>query len=149
MSTIRVEEAVDIRRPVDEVFGYVSDPSNHPQWSGTVVDVQTDAAGAGGVGSRFTAHQKFLGRKFEVPYEVTTAERGRRYAYRAVGGPIEPTLTFDVEGLSPDSTRLTMRVEGDAGTFFGLVGPVLEKAIGRQVRNDLETAKDMLEHEQQ
>jgi hypothetical protein len=38
-----------------------------------------------------------------------------------------------------------MRDEGEPGGFFGLVGPVLQRALRRQMRTYLEDLKDMLE----
>lgn len=46
---------------------------------------------------------------------------------------------------STAGTRVTATFDGNAGTFFSLVGPILERAVRRQVRSDLETVKDLLE----
>jgi hypothetical protein len=40
---------------------------------------------------------------------------------------------------------LTRAVEGEPGGFFKLADPLIERALKRQVRNDLETLKDLLE----
>jgi hypothetical protein len=55
-------------------------------------------------------------------------------------------LTF-THVLEPSAagTRLTYTAEGEPGTFFSLVGPLFEKAAQRQLRNDLETLKDLVE----
>jgi uncharacterized membrane protein len=37
---IRVEESVEISRPVEEVFSYTSNPENFPQWAATVKEVR-------------------------------------------------------------------------------------------------------------
>ena len=138
MSTIKVEETVEIGRPVEEVFAYVADPENLATWSGVVLEVRKDG------GDRFTLVQKFLGRRFESPCEVITSEPNRRYAFRSTGGPIPLTFTFTCEP-SGAGTRLTEVGEGEPGTFFTLVGPLFEKAAKRQVRHDLDTLKDLLE----
>jgi hypothetical protein len=40
---------------------------------------------------------------------------------------------------------LTMVVEGEPGGFFRLAEPLIQRAVKRQFRADLETLKDMLE----
>lgn len=138
MSTIKVEETVEIDRPVNEVFAYVADPENLATWTGIVLEVRKDG------GDRFTVVQKFLGRRFETPCEVTASEPNRRYVYRSVGGPIPYTFSYTLEP-SGAGTRFTNTGEGEPGNFFRLVGPVFEKAAKRQMRHDLDTLKDLLE----
>ena len=144
MSTVRVEESVEIARAVGDVFTYVTDAANFPEWAGVVVDVSTDVSGPLKVGDTFTLAQKFLGRRFESRCETTASEPDQRFAYRTTGGPFPFTFdhTFEPSTLG---TRLTVTAEGEPGTFFGLVGPLFEKAGRRQVRNDLETLKDIME----
>ncbi len=138
MSTIKVEETVEIGRPAEEVFAYVTDPENLATWAGVVVEVRKDG------GDRFTLVQKFLGRRFETPCEVVVSEPNRRFVYRSTGGPIPLTFTCTLEP-SGTGTHFTQEGEGEPGSFFGLVGPLFERAAKRQVRHDVETLKDVLE----
>lgn len=39
---MRVEESVEINRPVEEVFSYASDPEHFPGWSGIILEVQKE-----------------------------------------------------------------------------------------------------------
>jgi uncharacterized membrane protein len=146
---IRVEESVEINRPVEEVFSYTSNPENFPQWAATVREVRQDLPGEGPLnreGERFTAMQRALGRRFEAPFEVIDYEPNRRYAHRSTEGhPVLVTMAFAYEPVSPERTRFTPRIEAEPGGFFGLVGPVLERAIRRQMRTNLATLKDLLE----
>ncbi len=138
MSKIKVEETVEIGRPIEEVFAYVTDPENLATWTGVVVEVRKDG------GDRFTLVQKFLGRRFETPCEVIASEPNRRYAYRSTGGPIPYTFSYTLEP-SGSGTRFTHTGEGEPGSFFSLVGPLFEKAAKRQMRHDVDTLKDLLE----
>ncbi len=145
---IRVEESVEINRPVEEVFSYTSNPENFPQWAATVKEVRQDAPERGPLreGGRFTATQKALGRRFEAPFEVSDYEPNRRYAHRGTEEhPVAVTMVFAYEPLSSDRTRFTPRIEAEPGGFFGLLGPVLERVIRRQMRTNLETLKALLE----
>jgi uncharacterized membrane protein len=145
---IRVEESVEINRPVEEVFSYSSNPENFPQWAATVKEVRQDVPERGPLreGGRFTATQKALGRRFEASFEVIDYEPNRRYAHRGTEEhPVPVTMVFAYEPLSSEGTRFTPRIEAEPGGFFGLVGPVLERVIRRQMRTNLETLKALLE----
>ena len=97
-------------------------------------------------GGRFTATQKALGRTFEASFEVIDYEPNRRYAHRGTQEhPVPVTMVFAYEPLSSEGTRFTPRIEAEPGGFFGLVGPVLERVIRRQMRTNLETLKALLE----
>ena len=146
---IHAEASVEINRPVEEVFSYTSNPENFPQWAATVREVRQDARGGGPLnreGERFTAMQNALGRRFEAPFEVIDYEPNRRYAHRSrEGHPVPVTMDFTFEPVSSEGTRFTPRIEADPGGFFGLVGPVLERVIRRQMRTNLQTLKYLLE----
>jgi len=149
---IRVEASVEINRPVEEVFSYTSNPENFPQWAATVREVRQDAPGGDPLreGERFTATQQALGRRFEAPFEVIDYEPNRRYAHRGTEEhPVPVTMVFAYEPVSSEGTRFTPRIEVEPGGFFGLVGPVLERVIRRQMRTNLETLKDLLEGREQ
>jgi uncharacterized protein YndB with AHSA1/START domain len=149
---IRAEERiVEINRPVEEVFSYTSNPENFPEWAATVIEVhQEDAPGEedplNREGKRFTLMQQALGRRFEAPFEVIDYEPNRRYVHRSTEGhPVAVTMDFTYEPLSSEETRFSPRIEAEPGGFFRLVGPVLERAIRRQMRTNLVTLKDLLE----
>ncbi len=71
---MRIEESVEINRPLEEVFNYVANPENLPEWSSIVLEVRKEAQGQPREGDRFTTVAKFLGRSFETPMEVTAHE---------------------------------------------------------------------------
>jgi len=142
---MHVEESIEIGRPVEEVFAYVANPENLPEWSGLAIEVK-EAPEPLSEGDTFTAVGKFLGRRFETPYERASYEPNRRYTDRATGGPIpDQEWTYTFEEASGDTTRLTRAAEGEPGGFFKLADPLIERALKRQVRADLETLKDLLE----
>ncbi len=141
---MRIEESVEINRPLDEVYEYVANPENLPEWAGTAIEIRKETPGPLQEGSTFTAVAKFLGRRIETPFEVTAHEFPRLHSHKSTGGPFpaEWTLTFEeVAG----GTRYTQVSEGEPGGFFGLVGPLLERVARRQLRTDLENLKDLLE----
>ena len=142
---MRVEESVEINRPVEEVFSYVANPENLPEWSGLVLEVHKETQGQPEVGDRFTTVAKFLGRRFETTFARIGIEPNLRYTDRAAGEPVpDQAWTYTFEEV-PTGTRVTRAVEGEPGGFFKIADPLIERALKRQVRADLETLKDLLE----
>jgi uncharacterized membrane protein len=141
---MRIEESVEINRPVEEVYKYVANPENLPQWTGTVIETRTETPGPLLEGSTFTSVAKFLGRRIESPFEVTAHEFPRLHSHKSTGGPLSTAWTLTFEEVA-GGTRYTQVAEGEPGGFFGLVGPLLERMGRRQLRTDLENLKDLLE----
>ena len=142
---MRVEHSIEIKRPVEQVFAYVTAPEHWPEWAGPVIAVRRASPGPLAAGAEFTQVVKFLGQQIESPCHVIVYEPSRRLVYRATSGPArgESTMLFEpVEG----GTRYTQIMEGEPG---GLVkrfaGPMVRSAAQRQVVADLETLKAVLE----
>jgi uncharacterized membrane protein len=86
--SMRVQESIEINRPLQEVFNYVSDVGNYPEWMADALEVRKDTEGPPQQSDRFTLAIKSVGRRFETPYQRTSYEANRRYTDRAVGGPV-------------------------------------------------------------
>jgi uncharacterized membrane protein len=142
---MRVEESIEINKPPEEVFDYVSDVGNFPQWMAHTLEVRKDTGGPPQQGDRFTVAIKSVGRRFETPYERTSYKPNLRYTDRAVGGPIPNqrwNYTFEeVQG----GTRLSRAVEAESGGILKLLEPLQKRAVKRQLRKDLQSLKDLLE----
>src|SRR5215208_2788858 len=141
-TTMRVEESIEINRPLQEVFDYVSDVGNYPEWMADALEVRKDTAGSPHQSDRFIVAIKSVGRRFETPYERTSYEAHRRYTDRAVGGPV-PNQRWDstVEEV-PGGTRLRRAVDAEGGWLAQGVGTAPE-AVSRA--RTFKTLKDLLE----
>ena len=143
---MHVEESVVINRPPGEVFDYVANRENLPEWSAPIQEVRKETQGPLiEEGARFTTVAKFLGRRFETPFEVIVHDRPRRHTDRSTGGPFPQEFTHIFDEVEGGGTRLTEVTDAEPGGFFRLAGPLLEIAGRRQFRADLETLKDLLE----
>ena len=85
---MRVEESIEIDKPVEEVFDYLFEVDNFPEWSAPAIDVRRDKAGSLKEGDTFTVVVTFLGRRFELPYEVTYYDPLRHRTHKSTGGPV-------------------------------------------------------------
>ena len=133
---MHVEESVEINRPLDEVFTYVSDVGNYPEWMAHALEVRKD-------GDRFVVALKSVGRRFETPYERTSDEAG--FTDRAVGGPVPDHRWRSAFRAVPGGTRFTRAVDVESAGLLKLLEPLQKLAAQRQLRKDLKTLKDVVE----
>ena len=142
---MRVEESVEIDRPLEEVFNYVSDVDNYPEWMAHALEVRIDTTSAPQQSDRFVVAIKSVGRRFETPYERTSYEGDRRYTDRALGGPIPNQRWHSAFQEVPGGTRFTRAVDVESGGLLKLLEPLQKRAAKRQLRKDLQTLKDVVE----
>jgi uncharacterized membrane protein len=142
---MRVEESIEIDRPLEAVFRYVSDVGNYPEWMAHVLEVRKDTPGPPQQGDTFTVAIKSVGRRFETPYARTSFEANRRYSDRATGGPIPNQRWHSIFEEVSRGTRLTRAVDAEPGGLLKLLEPLQKRAAGRQLKEDLQTLKHLLE----
>jgi hypothetical protein len=129
-----------------EVFDYVANRENLPEWSSPILEVQKRTQGPlVEEGARFTTMAKLLGRRFDTPFEVSVHDSTHRHTGTSRGGPFPQEYTHIFEEVEGGGIRLTEVTDGEPEGFFRLAGPLLEMAGRRQIRADLDTLKDLLE----
>ena len=144
----QIENSVDIGRPVSEVFPYVVTPAHWPQWAGPVIAVETDTQpGPLHPDEEFTVVSKLMGRQLDTKYRVIELRENQILQYVSTTGPLPHEFIVRFEPVA-DGTRVTQTVVADqdqAGGFFKLAYPLVEKIFSRQSAADLQTLKDVLE----
>src|SRR5260221_2272865 len=111
-----------INRPAEDVFAFVSDPTNDPQWHDTVLEVARTSTGPMKSGSTFSAVYRPSGssQTYGLKAELTAYDPGKFSELQA--SFVDPrgrvpamigrfVLTFRVESVGA-ATRLTRGVEG-------------------------------------
>jgi carbon monoxide dehydrogenase subunit G len=140
----RFEREIVIDRPPAEVFAYLSDLANVPEWQGSVVELRPEADAELREGARFTEVRRVAGKRIESTIEVAVLEPGRELTLRVVEGPVPGTVRHLVEPEG-DATRLTVKGELAGGGLRSLAGPLLERAARREAEGDLRRLKQTLE----
>ena len=141
---IKVEYSVVINQPVEEVFSFMSNVENNPLWVSGVLETKLTSPGPMAVGSTGTDVRQFLGRRMESTWEVTEHEANKKSAFKVASGPMpfEGVWTFEpVEG----GTKVTFVAQGEPGGFFKLAEPLVGRIAKRQIENDHDNLKDLLE----
>ena len=137
------QQTIVIDRPVGEVFDFVTDQRNTPQWQAGLVEVQRLTDGPPGIGTRHAAVRNFLGRRMEVTNEYIAYEPGKLVTFKSVSGPpLEASYFFEPAGTG---TRLTSRVQLHGSGLFGLIEPVVAASLRREMKAAFPALKALLE----
>lgn len=135
---------VEVKRPVAEVFAYLSDLDRQPEWSSAVQQSHIEGSGEVDKGTRYTQTVKLLGKRIEGRFEVTDCQPNRRIEFTTLSGPMP--MCWDAELTeSGDVTQVIFHGRGEPGGLFKLAEPVMRRAMQRQAEHDLANLKDILE----
>ena len=139
---ITVNSQVTINRPPLEVYDFVRDQENAPQWlSGWLETRPTNDTE--GVGYTWIDMVEMFGRPVETEFELTSLEPGQEIAFKSIGGsfPISGRYSFAPDG---DGTAVTFDLTGQPGGFFKLAEPLLGRMIQRQWDTNVANLKDII-----
>ena len=143
-ASMRFEHEEVVNRPAREVFAYLSDPANLPEWQGSVVEARRESGGEIAVGSTFRETRSLLGRRVESVLEVTEYEPEKRFSLRTLTGPVRISVRHVLESID-GATRIRITGEGEPGGFVKMPGPLLARMVRKQAESDFATLKRVLE----
>lgn len=141
---VTIEASIDIQRPVEAVFAFVSDGRNNPQWQGASKEAQVTPDGPPTVGTRMKGVGSFLGVKLEPTAEITALEPNRSFSFKGTSGPLSIAGTFRFEAAGA-TTRLSSSFQVEPGGLFKVAGPVFASQFKKQIDADLQRLKALLE----
>jgi uncharacterized protein YndB with AHSA1/START domain len=134
---------VTIRRPIADVFAYIADGLNGPQWRPGITDIKL--VSGSGVGASYKQGVKGPGgRRINADYRVTAYEPNHRLAFEATAGPVRPTGEYLLDE-TPEGSRLTFSLAAElSGIKKLLMGGAVQKTMDSQVAAT-ERLKELLE----
>jgi uncharacterized protein YndB with AHSA1/START domain len=100
---IDVETTVEISRPVAEVFAFVADQTNAPQWQGGLYEVRRLTKGPLGVGTEHEFMRRFAGRKVATRNRFVSFDEGRYVGFEIPAGWLTGQASYLTEP-SPSGT---------------------------------------------
>jgi uncharacterized membrane protein len=129
--------SVEVERPADEVFAYLDEVENNPEWLAGMQSARWTTDPPRGVGSRYEQRARFLGKEIRTTFEVVDHQPGRRVTIRSLEGSSFPlTVTRQVEPLGARRCRVTETVESDPSGFYRIAGPLLHAMVTRRIKRD-------------
>ena len=134
---------IEIARPPDEVFSYVTDPSRFAEWQDDVVSVRIEGGRPPGVGSRFTTTRRVGG---TMTQEITEISAPRSWAAHGVDGPIRPNANITVEPLNDGAgSRVTFALDFEGHGIGKPLLPVVRRQTLRVAPTSYRNLKERLE----
>jgi carbon monoxide dehydrogenase subunit G len=143
---VRFELSVDIARSVHDVWEYLIDPDNVPEWQASAHSSHQITDGPMGVGTHLVDERRFLGRRASSEVEVTEFEPERLFTLHGLSGPVRFTVRHRLEQTA-GGTHIQIEAEADPGGIGRLMRPVVEHAAAHEIRKDFDRLKERLEAE--
>jgi uncharacterized membrane protein len=140
-----IVHSIDIDRPADEVFAYVTDPARFPEWQLDVVNVSVEGSK---IGSHFKTVRKIGGVERTVTQEITEKAPPRSWAARGIDGPIRPTATVSVEPVDEDRCRVTFGLDFAARGAAAALAPMVRRIAAKGAPASYQRLKELLERDE-
>jgi uncharacterized membrane protein len=140
---INIEENIIIHRPIEEVFTYMTDLRNAPEWQSGLLEVQQTTEGLVGIGTTYLAVRRFLGRKMESVMEIVGYEPNLSLTWKTVSSSMPFTSSWRFKSTT-EGTQVIWTFEAEVG-LFGLADRFVANSITRDAVAGFGTLKDMLE----
>ena len=141
---LRIQSTVFIKCSPEEVFTYIANPENNPDWQGGMRSCVITSEGPLDVGTTYQQVAAFLGRRIESNFEIVEYEAPRLIKGTTVESSFPITFTRTVEARE-GGTQVKTIVEGDASGFFKIATPLMRIMVKRSVDQDYARLKARLE----
>jgi uncharacterized membrane protein len=127
----KVQTNVSTRRSPEEVYAYLVDFANQPEWRFDVLESELVQGEAGRVGARYRQRVKQGRREMEVTSELSQADSPGTVAFRTVdSGPIQASGAWNIS-RSGEETRVVCDVAIEANGLLRLFEPFMGPGLKR------------------
>ncbi len=134
---------VEIARPPEDVFSYITDPSRMREWQQGVTSGRLEGVG---VGSRCITTRRMGGGTREVVTEITEYDPPHRWADHGIAGPIRAVVGVKIEPWGDGGSRLEIALDFEGHGIGKLLVPLLvRRQAERELPANMQRAKQRLE----
>ena len=139
--------SLEVDRPVQEVFEYVTDPSGFSEWQDGVVDGHRNGDGPASVGDKCVNTRQIGFAKRQVTSEITRIDAPRTWSARGVDGPIRAAVDVNVEPLEEGKrSRVTITLDFTGHGIGKLIVPlVIRPQAAKEMTANMQRLKQRLE----
>ncbi len=145
MSKMKVQHAIYINLPVEEVFAYMSNLENLAEWSGFVLSSRKISSGETRIGTIIQCSIRILGTRFETAYEIVEYRLNHYFSYKSIMGIASSFTYIHFEPVEGGTQVLTDTDIFFTGGYMGFDKALVTHAISHQLANDMQTLQDLLE----
>ncbi len=133
-----------VDRPMPDVFAFLSNPLNLPQWQVMIAKIEQVTPGAPVVGSKFKVSAEMLGRHIDGNMEITTLEPPTKFGFVNQAGPMKVTVTATLKPAG-SGTKISLHADGNPGGVFKIAEGVLAGQVKSQMEANVARLKNVLE----
>ena len=142
-----IMHTIEIDRPPEEVFSYVTDPARFPEWQYDVVRVRMEGDGLPGVGSRFTTTRRIGRAERKMTQEITEIDPPASWAANGVAGPIRPSANITIEPLKHSTrSRVTFALDFKGHGIGVPLVPIIRRIAAKGAPKSYQNLKKRLEN---
>jgi len=140
---LRFANSITVQRSPHDVFEYLANFENVPEWNYAIVQTRKTSDGSVGVGTKYR-QTRSLPSPSEEAFEVTEFEPDQRLAVHGGLGPFEGTLTYELEAVA-NGTKITNFADLQAHGLLKIAAPFASSRVGDAVAANLQQLKEILE----
>ena len=141
---VQVEGSILIRRPIEEVFAYLTTPENYPQWNFLIKEAYPLQEGPTSVGTTWGVRASLLGRRLEQIIRISEYRANERLELQTVRGPLNITYRFTFVEHAAE-TLVTYTWTGHLSQVFHFTHPLLTRIVSRNISTMSTRMKGVLE----
>jgi len=134
---IRLQETIEVPRPLADVFSYTSNFSHIAQWDPGITESTKLSPGPIGVGTRFQVIVKFGLSSTPMEYVITAYEPPDRVVLEGEGGSIHAVDTICFSATD-EGTRIDYTADISLKGWTGYTEPFLHGVLNRVGKNAVE-----------
>src|SRR5829696_4797317 len=138
---------IEIDRPPEEVFSYITAPPRFAGWQYDVESVRIEGVRPPSVGSRFTTTRRIGRAERTMTQEITEINHPTSWAAHGVAGPIRPNANLTVEPLNDSSrSRVTIALDFKGHGIGVPLVPVIRRIAAKGAPKSYQNLKKQLEN---
>jgi carbon monoxide dehydrogenase subunit G len=135
---LHFDTSVRIDRPVEEVFGFLADPTRFPIWNSAVTSVRRTSP------TTYAMQRDLPTGRAGNELEVVELAPPEVFAIRTTSGPTPFEYRYRLRS-DAGGTVVAVDAQVQLGGPAGLLGPIAGRAVRRGVDANLATLRDALE----
>ena len=142
----RFEDTVEIDRPINEVWAYLTDWFNTPRMGGyAALGLRQTSPGPTGVGSTLQGRNVILGFETRLNHTVTEWDPPHAFSDTMEARPFRRLSQRGTLEAVGDGTRLVVVTEFELRPALRLLWPFVGPFVRRKMRDGIEGAKRLIE----
>jgi uncharacterized protein YndB with AHSA1/START domain len=137
---------VEIARPPETVFAYVTDLSRFREWQEGVVSAGIDGDAAPAAGTRCTMTRRLGGANRTTISEITEISPPSTWAMRGIGGPIRAEVRVTVDPRQDGrASHVTIGIDFSGHGIGKLILPMVVRQAQKEAPQNSQRLKERLE----